>query len=208
MGIATLSLWHGLSAAWTDASTLRARATVNGWRDGSGPGFTPALWEHTLQDLQTALQTTPDNAQFHVDLGFLMAARAQGLGAAPAGSLAHIQQQNLLNQAIAHYRAACALRPTFPYTWAYLALAKHLRNQHDDEFWLAFDHALQYGRNEAKLQPTLADLAFALWPTLQPQRQQAITAMVDLAQSAPRKTMLDLAQRRSIALAGITSAAP
>ena len=34
------------------------------------------------------------------------------------------------------------MRPVFPYSWTYLALAKHYRGQHDAEFWQAYDPTL------------------------------------------------------------------
>ena len=143
---AMLSVWYGGRAAWSDASALQSRWLVNEWRDGSGPVFSLALWREAHADLQAALQTEPDNAQLLDDMGFLNAVRAQGLGTPAIGSAEQALQQSLLADAVSHYRAATRLRPTFPYTWAYLALAKHLRGERDTEFWLAFDKALQYAQ--------------------------------------------------------------
>lgn len=198
--VAAVSLWFVLQAAWADASTLGARATVNEWRDGSGPAITPELWERTRAQLQSALDSTPGNAQLHDDLGFLHAARSEGLGNVRIGSADHRLQQSLMDEAIAHYRAACALRPTFPYTWAYLALSKHYRGQHDDEFWSAYDHAMQYGRSEAALQGAIAEMAFALWPKLGAQRQQAIATMVATAKETSRTTLREMAQHAGVQL--------
>lgn len=197
---AAASLWFVLHAAWADAGTLAARNTVTGWRDGSGPTATPESWERTRTRLLAGLDTTPNNAQLHDDLGYLYAARSQGLGTTPPDSPEHSLQQNLMDQAITHYRLACALRPTFPYTWAYLALAKHYRGIHDPEFWTALDRALQYGRNEAALQPTLGEMAFDLWPKLGAQRQQTIATMVATAKQAPQANLHAMAQRAGVEL--------
>jgi len=191
--LAILSLGYGGRAAWSDAMTLRARHTVAQWRDGEGPKYTLALWEQTRDDLADALQTTPDNGQLYDDLGFLYASRAQGLGTPKDGSQASVLRLSLLSQAITNYRSACVLRPTFPYTWAYLALAKQLRGELDAEFWSAFDKALKYGRNEPGVQQSIARVAFALWPALDASYQGAVVSMVSSASKVSRRNLVELA---------------
>lgn len=198
--LAALSLWFVLQAAWIDASTLGARAMVAGWRDGSGPRMTAEAWLKTRNELQLAVGKESGNAQLQDDLGYLHAARSQGMGKVPLGGPAHEIQQGLMELAIGHYRAACQLRPTFPYTWAYLAMSKHFRGQHDDEFWSAFDHAMQWGRSEAALQGILAEVAFALWPTLGSERQQSIALMVLSASDDARTTLLAMATQAGVKL--------
>jgi len=200
IAMAALSIWHGVFAAWSDASALHVRSIVNEWRDGSGPVFTPQLWQENHDVLQSALQTNPGNPQLLDDLGFLYAARAQGLGTPTPGSQEQLLQEKLLTQAAASYRAATTLRPTFPYSWAYLALVKHLQNQHDAEFWLAFDKALQYGTSEAGVQPTLAQLAFPLWAALGADRQRGIIHMVATAQATSHKQLLEMAEQNGVTL--------
>lgn len=197
---AAASLWFVLQAAWADASSLSARTTVTGWREGTGPVITPALWERARDQLQGALQTAPDNAQLHDDLGYLYALRSQGMGSVPLDSPDYPLQQSLMDEAIAHYRAACALRPTFPYTWTNLALSKHYRGQHDDEFLTAYDHAVQYGHSEAALHISLAELTYSQWHRLGPQRQQAFANMVATARESSGVMFRVMAQRAGIEL--------
>jgi hypothetical protein len=197
---AGLSLWYGGRAAVADADALHARWVVSEWRDGSGPTFTPELWLQTRDDLRHALQITPGNAQLYDDLGFLHATRAKGMGTPEQGSAAHTYQLQLLDEAIVSYRAATTLRPTFPYSWAYLALAKHLKGELDAEFWRAFDKAMQYGHSEAGVQPTLAQIAFARWNTVGPQRQQSTIQMVNTAQEQAKIRLLELAQQARVIL--------
>ena len=197
---AALSLWHGSSAAWADASALHARSIVDNWRDGNGAAFTPQLWQDTHDDLQAALRTTPGNPQLLDDLGFLYAARAQGFGTPDPGSQALQMQQQLLANAAVSYRAATDLRPTFPYSWAYLALVKHLQGQRDTEFWVAFDKAVQYGTNEAGVQPALGQIAFAQWSSLGPDRQRRIEHMVNTAQAASKARLLIMAEQNGVTL--------
>lgn len=198
-----LSLWYGGRAAWSDASALHARWLVNGWRDDKGLVYNPKLWREARDDLQSALQTAPNNAQLLDDLGFLHAARAQGLGTPTAGGTEHALQQNLLTDAILYYRDAVSLRPTFPYSLAYLAFSKHLRGERDAEFWLVFDKALHYGRTEAGVQPALAQIAFANWSELGSKRQAQIVSMAQAAPTALRKRLVELAAKNTVTLPGL-----
>lgn len=200
VGASALSLWYGGAAALSDANTLQARWLVGEWRDGKGPAFTPALWLQARDTLRHALQTTPGNPQLHDDLGFLHASRAQAMGTMEGGSAAQHYQNQLLDEAIASYRTSTTLRPTFPYSWAYLALAKQLRGQIDDELWLAFDRALQYGHAEPGVQRALAQVAFAHWPTLSQARQAGIANMVDTAQAQIKTNLEAMAAQQQIVL--------
>jgi hypothetical protein len=148
------------------------------------------------------LEITPGNAQLQDDLGFLHAARSQSMGKVAVGSADYQLQQTLMEGAITHYRAATKLRPTFPYSWTYLALSKHLRDQHDEEFWSAFDLALRYGQNEAALHSAIVEIAYAMWPQLGAPRQQAIGTMVATANKASRERLQEMATHAGIKLPG------
>jgi tetratricopeptide (TPR) repeat protein len=194
------SLWFVLQAAWADAGSLRARTTVTAWREGTGPVVTDELWERTRAQLQDALDTTPGNAQLHDDLAYIYAARSQRMGNLPLDTPEYLQQQSLMDEAISHYRTACALRPTLPYTWAYLALAKHYRGQHDAEFLTAYDHAIQFGHSEADLHITFAELTYSQWARLGPDRQQTFAKMAATAKESSRVMFRVLAERAGVEL--------
>jgi hypothetical protein len=198
--VGALSLWFVLTAAMADATSLHARSIVTEWRAGAGPVATPAVWDSTHRQLDSALQTAPGNAQLHDDLGYLHASRAMAMGAVPMDTPEYAQQQDLLDLAIAHYRAACALRPTFPFTWVHLALAKHFRGQHDAEFLNAFERGLQYGHSESDLQATLGQIAIANWARLSPPSQLAVARMADKAKRSSRIMIQVMAERAGIVL--------
>ena len=200
VAFAALSLWYGGAAALSDTNALRSRWLVNQWRDGTGPVYSPPLWQQTHDELQAALRVTPGNAQLLDDLGFLNAARAMGAGTPAVGTANYDLQQKLFADAVGNYRAATVLRPTFPYTWAYLALAKQLKGETDSELWSSFDKTLRYGRNEAGVQPAIARVAFAHWAGLSLERKTEIIAMINTAQPTPRKKLLDLAQQSGVVL--------
>lgn len=199
--LGALSLRYGGSAALSDAGVLRAQWVVSEWRADRGPAFTPELWLATRDSLNRAVAITPDNAHLFDDLGFLQASRAQGMGDPKPNSPAWVYKQALLAQCIVSYRAASRLRPTFPYSWVYLALAKHKKGEQDAEYWVAFDKALRYGRNEAGVQPALAEMAFADWTALGTDRQRLIESMVATTQAAQRIRLLAMAVQSGVVLA-------
>ena len=198
--VAALSVWFGSQAAWADAQTLESRWLVSQWRAGQAPAVTPELWNQARENLQSAVAITPNNPHLFDDLGFLYASRAQAFGTQPVGTAAWTYQQALLEQAQDSYRSAAVLRPNFPYSWLYLALAKHLQGQHDAEFWQSFDKAYAYGNTEAAAQPTLALMAFANWADLGSDRQARVATMVATAQSHVADSLRTQALRAGIAL--------
>jgi hypothetical protein len=196
--VALLSLWFGGMAAWGDAKALSARWLVAEWREGRGPAFSPDVWVQTRDQLRSAVQTTPDNPQLYDDLGYLHAARAQAMGVTEPGSIVQGYQLKLLDEAIVQYRTAAQLRPTFPYSWAYLAMAKELRGQPDDEMWLAFDKAMHFGATESAIRTVLAQIAFAHWKPLTPERKAAIQRMLADTPLEPRQRLLDIAKLNAL----------
>lgn len=195
-----LSFWYGGRAAWIDAQTLQARWQVNLWRDRGSAVGSSELWQKTVDQLSSAQVRSPGNAQLLDDLGFLFAKAAQALGHPAINSPTYVQQHALLSQAIVSYRAAANLRPTFPYTWAYLALAKQLHGELDAEYWLAFDKGLQLGGSEAGVQSTLAFMAFSQWDTLRTDRKGGIVRMVTTAHPRSRQVLYEMAAQQHVAL--------
>ena len=202
LGFAGLSTWHGVRIAWADANTLAVRWTINQWRDGKGPVYTPDLWAQLRGELLAGLQITPDNPQLLEDLGYLNASRAVAMGWPKMDSVEDVTRQSLLAEAIGNYHAAAELRPTFPYSWAYIALAKHLKGHQDAEFWVAFDKALRYGSFAEGVQPVLAKLAFAQWTKLAPQRRKGITLMITSSKGKSHQILMRMIEKAGVVIPG------
>lgn len=203
LGFAGLSLWHGGRIALSDMESVSARWTVRVWGEGVGLVHSPETWTKTHDKLQNALQLTPDNALLLEDLGYLYASKAQAMGWPKMDSPEETERQALLATAIDHYRAATELRPTFPYPWAYMALAKHMKGTQDDEFWVAFDKSLQFGLYADGVQPVLAKLAFAQWTNLTPQRRELVTVSINAAKGKTRRMLLGMIAKSGIAVPGM-----
>lgn len=194
------SLWFGLLAAWADSNSLEARWVVSQWRLDKGPAVHPALWVRTRDNLRAGLAITPDGPQLFDDLAYLHASRALSLGtpdlATPLGKF----QAKLFDDAIVYYRQGAAARPTYPFSWAYLALTKHLRGQIDDELWLAFDKAIRFGSTEAAVRTTIVQIASAHWATLSETRKQAVLGMVAATPVDARNKLVEYAASQGVAL--------
>jgi hypothetical protein len=191
---------QAFNAALADADTLHARWLVAQWRANTGPMPSHALWQQAQLDLRAARERTPGNAQILDDLGYLYAGLAIGMGSPEFATPEHDLQQNLLRETLNSYRQATSLRPTFPYTWAYLAQSKQLLGQADAEMWQAFDKAVRYGRNEPGVQMAIAHVAFAHWATLDRQRKTTVSSMIEAARPEPRKALHQLAADNGVVL--------
>jgi hypothetical protein len=198
--LALAAVWFGLAAALADAASLRARWTVAEWREGKGPANTAEAWIQARDDLLFAAKLVPSNPQWYDDLGYLHASRANAFGEQAQGSVVWKYQQTLLNQAEGFFLTSTELRPSFPYSWGYLALAKHMQDKHDSSFWQAFDNAYRFGRAEAGIQPVLARMAFAQWGTLTDDRKAHIADMIATAQPAAGKVLLAMAEQAKVTL--------
>lgn len=203
LGFAGLSLWHGGRIALSDMNSLPTRFVVKQWGMGKGMAVTPETWEAARKKLNETLQLTPDNAQLWEDLGYLYGSRAQSMGWPKPESPEEKLRQNLLTDAIASYRTATVLRPTFPYPWAYIAMAKYLKGVQDEEFWLAFDNTLKFGLYAEGVQPILAKLSFAQWAHLSPERKELVTLALNASKGATRKIVLTMIAEQGVQVSGM-----
>lgn len=198
--IAGLSAWHGISAARADAMSLQARWQVEQWRSGKRASLTTAKWEEIKKTLQSALEVTPHNAQLHDDLAYLYAMRALGMGTPVAGSKNYILKQLLLENAITNFRLSTKLRPTFPYSWAYLAFSQHQAGQSLVNVLPAFDKALQYGNTEQNVRLVLAKIAFDNWQEMDAERKNRLIKMIEQSTPDAQKTLKKMAANQAIEL--------
>ena len=192
---------HGLPAAATDLSLIKARGEVDRLRSGKKRMPALAEWNKLRRTLERAAATAPNNAQVLDDLAFLYAFRATTM--ADNEDLVDLYHQ-LLAEAAGYYRQAAPLRPMFPYPWANLALADHLTDSNEAEMWSAFDKALAFGRNEPTIQAMLAEIAFARWSQLTPERADAMRRLVAEMPETLQGPLRQAAERHAIDLLDTT----
>lgn len=71
------------------------------------------------------------------------------------------------------YRAAVAVRPTWPYSWARLAHTKLYQQDFDGEFADALNQAFQRGPWRVRVNSELAEIGFGAWGQLSQAQRQA-----------------------------------
>ena len=194
MGLA--SLYVLLPAAIADFGSLRARQEIEHLRAGGSPPPL-AAWTRLRDDLLSAADWSPGNPRWYDDLGYLYVLRARSTTGMPE---LDALRRDLYLEAAGHYRTAARLRPLFPYGWANLALAKHHAGEADAEMWHAFDQAMANGRQEIGVERMLAELAFARWAELTPERAAAVRMMIADTREDLRQPMLAGAAQSGIDL--------
>jgi hypothetical protein len=107
----------------------------------------------------------------------------EGLGAL---DLARMRASRIPREALAvtrdarvRFRQALLLRPTSPFLWANLALAKLYLNEIDDELRTALRHANELGPWEPNVQQTVLFVGLAVWRDLDPELRQALARTIE-----------------------------
>ena len=132
LAVASLAaLYISARAAMVDALSMKARWQITQWQEGKQPLPNTVELLKTRDELLAALAWMPDEAQLQENLGYLHGLRAVRAQATPELAQAR------LDETIAYYRRAIALRPMSAHGWANLALALHLRDSAADSRWAA-----------------------------------------------------------------------
>jgi len=158
-GVLGFAVYASAKRGLADWSTMRWRHEITGWAEqrASPP---PEHLQEAITTLIDALALTPDDPALIEHLGIAIELRAAG---SPPGSEA---QRLYLAAALFHFRNAAALRPTSPYTWANILLAKYRLGEIDEEFFGAMRHALDFGPWEPAVQLIVADAGLGAWDRL------------------------------------------
>jgi len=142
-----------------DWRSMRWRHEIASWaeRRASPP---QDRMQDAITTLIDALELTPEDPTLIEHLGVALELRASG--PLPSGE----SRRLYLAGALSYFRNAAALRPTSPYTWANILLAKYRLGEVDDEFFAAMRNALEFGPWEPAVQLIVADTALGAWEKL------------------------------------------
>jgi len=189
------ALLVALPAGWADVQTIRYRWLVDKWSSGAMPPPTPQQWAEARHALANGLRTQPNNPATLENIAWLYATQA-----------IHFRQtlpqasQDFMLQAHSYYLAAARLRPMSAVAWANVALtAHHMPNGAEETLmWQAFDKALAWGHREPTAQRPLAEIGFARWQNLSPERKQALLDMVNQARPHSRPSLVVIATQHKL----------
>lgn len=162
-----------------DWSTMRWRHEVTGWADRRATPPPPERLQEAIGSLTATLARTPDDPTLNEHLGVALELRAAGF---PPGS----DRRRYLAEALVYFRKAAVLRPTSPYTWGNILVAKYRLGQIDAEFFGAMHHALDFGPGEPAVQLIVADTGLGAWDGLDSGLRARVTE--NLQRTAVRQT--------------------
>lgn len=154
-----LGVFESARRGLADWSSMRWRHEIAGWAERQTNPPRDRLQEAITTLIET-IELTPDDPTLIEHLGVALELRATG---SPPDSEA---RRRYIAAALFHFRKAAALRPTSPYTWANILLAKYRLGEVDDEFFGAMRHALDFGPWEPAVQLIVADTGLGAWERL------------------------------------------
>jgi hypothetical protein len=156
LGIAAYASAKRGLADWT---SMRDRHEIAAWaeRRASPP---PERLQESITRLIDALELAPRDPTLIEHLGVALELRARA--SRPGSDMRRLA----LAASLSYFRKAAALRPSSPYTWANILLAKYRLDQIDDEFSRALRNALALGPWEPAVQLIAAEAALGAWDRL------------------------------------------
>jgi tetratricopeptide (TPR) repeat protein len=169
-----------------------ARYLAERWVNNPQRPPSEARVQAALAAAQRALTITPDDPLLHEQVGDLHLLLAQLPDVAVLKS--DIVKLNLQN-AIAAYRAAIALRPRDGQTWAALATALHLQGADKPEVYKAWRQALALGPNEGHVMPMLLELVLRDWAVAPKDLQDWATSLFERSSEEQRARFNRQAER-------------
>lgn len=172
-----------------------ARYRVGKWISSIREPYSAQELEQARLDIERAMAITPENASLISDLAdwYVVASDQDGVD--------EDRRRQLLQQAVAQYRAALALRPVDPAPWAGLASAYHGLNDLPN-MQAAWKEAYRIGPNEGYVQPVLMHLVLANWDNgATPEMQDWAKTLYDSSGPGPRKAINKLAAKYGLSFA-------
>jgi hypothetical protein len=169
------SLCLALRVGFADVYAAPAKAYLHAKRD-AGRALTRDEWQVIHDTLARALALSPDDPESLSELGRLYRTllEAKGLDAD------QILQYG--NGSAFYYQAALALRPTWPWDWADLALVKYQQYQDSSSaYQAALVQVVEFGPRESSLQDRVVDLGSHSWAALGPAAARAVLTAADRA---------------------------
>ena len=147
---------------------------------GAPPGVQTIDW--VTADLERAQRITPGDAQIDEMLGQLARRR--------------IDRPDSIDDALAHFSRAVALRPASPYTWAAIVEARYHKGDIGPAFQAALRRAAELGPSEPEVQRTVVDFGLAAWDEMAPATRESIEKTITGAMRRDAAEALQIAERR------------
>lgn len=175
--IVALLLLLGMAHAWrsfsADMSARVAHSYLDQWPKTAGK-IKAAEWNRAHAALTRALSATPSSVDYIIEMGQLFE------WASVIPELNASSQEENLKAALAYYKLAVSRRPTWPYTWAYIAFIKVQLGEMDEEMFQAFRLANEYGAFVPVVQRRLYWVGLKAWERLPDQERQQFVQLMEV----------------------------
>lgn len=180
-----LCLWAAYRAVmigWASFQSIEARMLVKGWSAQAIP-FDQLAWNRARAGFMTAMQWDPDNPVYHEGFADLYLLRLQAV------PVSIDIMRPFLQLALKHQYRAVALRPTWPYTHAAIAVSKFYLGEFDADFSRSILLASRYGPWEAAIQNRMVGIGYRSWARLGASERDAVKGnLVRALQYRPAET--------------------
>jgi hypothetical protein len=154
--------------------------------------WTPASPKPGMAQIRRAAKYYSDSLGYMHDNPWAL----EGLGAI---DLARMRVSTIPREALAvtrsaraRFRQALLQRPTSPFLWANLALAKLYLDEIDDELRTALRHADELGPWEPTVQQTVLFIGLAAWQELGPDPRQNLARTIERGATRNTRKMFDI----------------
>jgi hypothetical protein len=150
-----------------------AHKEVENWRSRSTP-IRAQEWQAVHASVRAGLEYVPTHPASLEVLGTLDLARMRG-SAEPKAAV------GAARDALHHFRQSLIERPTSPFVWANVALAKMYLDEQDAEMFAALRHANALGPWEPVVQQTTVFVGLAAWSRMGPDERAALVETIKRA---------------------------
>jgi hypothetical protein len=178
--LAALALW-AVKLGSAETLAWNAAAEINTWTATRvQPGFETWLW--VRDDLLRAERRSPRDPSVHELLGVIHARRAG--------------RTEFVDMAVERFARAIELRPTSPYTWANMAVARYQLGKTEAPFEAILVRSALLGPSEPEVQRAVADLGLAMWDEVTPATRALVERHIAAGMRRNPLEMLQISYRR------------
>lgn len=168
LALSLVSILLGSRLFMASINEYRASSFLTHWED-KRQAPSDLAWHVAEEAMRNASSWYPtQHGAYAEQLGYMWQWRAYG--ANPAQTTTQDAQQH----AIAAFRQATALRPSWPYAWSGLAYAKLVAEEYDDEFNQALQQAAHYGPSRIGINRRLAEIGLISWAKLDAEQRELV----------------------------------
>jgi len=182
------ALFNSFNQGIADIYKESAVKQMQSW-EGSGHVIDSKQWDQAFESIHQALKHYPNNPEYYSLLGRLYQWKVYQR---PINS--RIALENF-QQALDYYHQSLAVRPSYAFDWANVALMKSRLSEVDTAFYSAVNKAWTYGQWEPEIQLKLADALLSVWYLLDDKHWNQLVTIVEQGLASYPKEIMRIASQ-------------